>query len=204
MNWTLYDGGGRRKYLTADEREAFVRAAMSATRVTRLFCLTMAFSGARISEVLHLRAEQIDRGTHTIVIETLKRRRRGVFRAVPLPNSLITELCELTPNDSCRSGRLWPWCRTTAWRKVKLIMLDAGIPAYLARPRALRHAFGVCASEQRIVLSLVQKWLGHAKIETTAIYATPSGAEERALAKLMWFRSSRDAMRRSIPPVDQA
>jgi site-specific recombinase XerD len=62
----------------------------------------------------------------------------------------------------------------------------------LAKPRALRHAFGVDAVQNRIALSLVKKWLGYAKIETTAIYADPIGAEERALARLMWKRLRAD------------
>jgi len=56
----------------------------------------------------------------------------------------------------------------------------------------LRHAFGVDAVQNRIALSLVKKWLGYAKIETTAIYADPIGAEERALARLMWKRLRAD------------
>jgi integrase/recombinase XerD len=48
------------------------------------------------------------------------------------------------------------------------------------------HAFGVGAVQQRIALSIIKRWLGHAKIETTAIYASPIGEEERALARLMW------------------
>ncbi len=56
----------------------------------------------------------------------------------------------------------------------------------MAKPRALRHAFGVEAVQKRIALSVIKKWLGHAKIETTAIYADPVGEEERALARLTW------------------
>ena len=65
-------------------------------------------------------------------------------------------------------------------------MNQAAIPPHLATPRALRHTFGVEATAKRISLSLVARWLGHSRIETTAIYATPVGDEERALAALMW------------------
>jgi integrase len=33
---------------------------------------------------------------------------------------------------------------------------------------------------------MLQKWLGHARLETTAIYATAVGAEERKLAARLW------------------
>jgi len=65
-------------------------------------------------------------------------------------------------------------------------MAAAGIPSTQAKPKALRHAFAIEAVQKRIALSLIKKWLGHAKIETTAIYAEPIGEEERALARLMW------------------
>jgi integrase len=35
-------------------------------------------------------------------------------------------------------------------------------------------------------LNLVQKWLGHAQLSTTAIYANAVGAEEKDIAKRTW------------------
>jgi site-specific recombinase XerD len=35
-------------------------------------------------------------------------------------------------------------------------------------------------------MNLVQRWLGHARISTTAIYADASGPEEQALAARYW------------------
>ena len=37
-----------------------------------------------------------------------------------------------------------------------------------------------------IPLNLVQKWLGHAQLTTTAIYADAVGAEEKDIARRMW------------------
>jgi site-specific recombinase XerD len=65
-------------------------------------------------------------------------------------------------------------------------MHQAGIPPDLAKPKSLRHAFAVEAVQRKIALSVIKKWLGHAKLETTAIYADPVGDEERSLASLMW------------------
>jgi len=36
-----------------------------------------------------------------------------------------------------------------------------------------------------VPLNLIQRWMGHSRIETTAIYANAVGDEERALAKRM-------------------
>ena len=37
-----------------------------------------------------------------------------------------------------------------------------------------------------VQLNLLQRWLGHADIATTAIYADAMGAEEREIAARMW------------------
>ena len=37
-----------------------------------------------------------------------------------------------------------------------------------------------------IPLNLVQKWLGHAQLSTTAIYADAVGEEEQSIASRMW------------------
>jgi integrase/recombinase XerD len=54
-----------------------------------------------------------------------------------------------------------------------------------ASPKGLRHGFGVAAVSAGISLNLVHKWLGHAQLATTAIYANPAGAEEQDIARRM-------------------
>ncbi len=52
----------------------------------------------------------------------------------------------------------------------------AGIPdGPHACPKGLRHGFGVQAVSRGIALNMVQKWLGHAQLTTTAIYANAVG-----------------------------
>jgi site-specific recombinase XerD len=65
-------------------------------------------------------------------------------------------------------------------------MIEAGITNLPASPKGLRHAFGVHAVFSGIPLDLIQKWLGHEDIETTAIYTNVLGAEERQVAARMW------------------
>jgi site-specific recombinase XerD len=55
-----------------------------------------------------------------------------------------------------------------------------------ACPRGLRHAFGIGALQAGIPLNLAQRWLGHSRISTTAIYADVSGDEEKAFATRFW------------------
>lgn len=51
---------------------------------------------------------------------------------------------------------------------------------------AARHTFGVNAIQSGVALNVLQKWMGHARIETTAISADAIGKEERALAQRTW------------------
>jgi integrase len=185
MSHSVFDASGCRKYLLAKERRAFVRAALRQEQQVASFCLTIAMTGARISEVLALKSTQIDFANGAIVFESLKRRRKLVFRAVPVPRqllALLSESCERTDG----SGRLWPWCRTTAWKRIKRVMFDAEIGEQFGKPKALRHGFAVDACQKGVSLNVVQRWLGHARLETTAIYANALGKEERDLAKRTW------------------
>lgn len=188
----IYNKYGQRKYLTINERNAYLAAAKTMKDEDRMFCLVLAYTGARISEVLALSSEHVDLEAGVIVIESLKKRRRGIFRGVPVPQSLLSQLDKIygiksrRDDISLRTSRLWPWSRTTAWKRVKVTMDLAGISPALSVPKALRHAFGVGAIQKNVPLNVLQKWMGHSRISTTAIYADAVGDEERYLANRMW------------------
>jgi integrase len=192
--WSLYAAGGRRKYVNAVERRRFIEAAKHADPETRLFCLTLGWSGARISEVLALTPAAIDPDSGFASIETLKRRKRGVVRQVPLPPDILRDFTRVfrlraAQRDPERAGqRIWRWSRTTAWRHVKAVMMAAGITGLPAMPKGLRHGFGVRAFQAKVPPHLVQRWLGHASLRSTAIYADVMGPEERDFAARMWTR----------------
>jgi len=198
ITFQLYDHAGQRKYLTTEERTAFLKAAERADRAVPTFCMTLAYTGCRISEALALTADRVDLGGKVIIFESLKKRRSGLFRAVPVPGSVLDAL-DLAhglreaqrARDGGKSVRLWPWSRPTAWRRVSEVMGDAGITGPQASPKGLRHGFGVAAVQAGIPLNLVQRWLGHAQLSTTAIYADAVGAEEQEIAGRMWGGNAR-------------
>jgi len=67
------------------------------------------------------------------------------------------------------------------------VIATAGIPDGLhAYHKGLRLGFGVQAVSRSIALNMVQKWLGHAQLTTTAIYANAVGEEEQNIAARMW------------------
>jgi site-specific recombinase XerD len=188
----IYNSLGTRKYLTAKERRAFIWAAKCLRPEAETFCLVLAYTGARISEVLALTPAHVDRELGIVVIRCLKKRRSDVYRGVPIPKELLERLdvvhnlSEMNSSDPHYTERIWQWGRTTAWKLVKTAMNQAGVMATLSHPKALRHAYGVGCVEVGIPLNVVQRWMGHSRIATTTIYAEVYGAEERSMAKKMW------------------
>ena len=82
---------------------------------------------------------------------------------------------------------MWPWARNTAWRQVEAFMLAANIPEGPHRtPKGLRHGYGVHAIGSGVPLNMLSKWMGHAMLEVTAIYANALGAEEQSIAARIW------------------
>ena len=105
---------------------------------------------------------------------------------MPVPVALIDQL-RLFHDLSDPGKRLWSWSRSRAWQLVKAVMTEAEImPGLHATPKGLRHGFGVHAIRSGIPLNLVQRWMGHASMATTAIYLQVVGAEEREIAERMW------------------
>jgi integrase/recombinase XerD len=194
---SLFGSTGARKYLNAAERQRFTKAANRAALDVQLFCLVLNLSGGRISEVLALTPSAIDIESGVANIITLKRRKRGVVRQVPLPRTVLGQLdrvfhlrrSQRDPEFAYR--RIWTWSRTTAWRRVKEVMAEANIAGTFAMPKGLRHGFGVNAFQSLVPPHLVQRWLGHASLRTTAIYADVMGSEERAFAARMWAKRNR-------------
>ncbi len=80
----LFDGTGRRLYLTQKERRAFVDTARRAPPDIHSFCTVMHDTGCRISEALEVSPERIDLA--------VKKRDKIVYRAVPIPQDTLDQL----------------------------------------------------------------------------------------------------------------
>jgi integrase/recombinase XerD len=183
----LYDPQGHRLYLSSSEREAFRKAAEQAPREVRTYCHTLLYTGCRPSEALALTADRVDFQAQAITFESKKKRRPGLYRAVPVPATLLDAL-DLVHGirDRKTKALLWTWSRKTAYTRVIEVMTQAGLAGPQASPKGLRHGFGVACIEKGIPLNLVQRWLGHAQLSTTAIYADAVGEEERGIAARLW------------------
>ncbi|MFA5952467.1 MAG: site-specific integrase [Hyphomicrobium sp.] len=206
---SLFTIGGQRKYLTGDERRRFLAAAERSTRPElRTLCATLAHTGCRISEALELTVDSVDPVDGFIAIRCLKKRSKvPVIREVPAPPELLDVLRQVHHLDGAYAGqRLWKFSRSRAWQLIKAVMADAGIvTGAQATPKGLRHGFGIHAIRCGVPINLVQRWLGHASMNTTAIYLQAMGREERAIAARMWQQGNPMDLPKtpdSTPPCD--
>jgi len=188
----LHDAKGHRLYLTAAERAAFLVAAQHFPREVRTLCVILHDTGCRVSEALSLTPDRVDFSGKAVVFETLKKRTRGVFRAVPVPDATLDLLAMVhglreRKKRQQKTELLWPWSRITAWRRVLEVMDAAKIKDGPHKcPKGLRHGYGVHAISKNIPLNMLSKWMGHASLEVTAIYANALGEEQRNIAARMW------------------
>jgi integrase len=181
-SWSLHGRNGKRKYLNLVERELFLDALPGLPLRRRAFCLVLAFTGCRISEALSLGPDNLDAREEVLVFETLKQRRKGVYRAVPVPTELIELLRAISEEDG-----FFNFSRTTAWRIVKQVMSEAGIEGEEhAMPKGIRHSFGIAHAKAKTPQNLVQRWMGHTKKETTDIYQDAVEDEDREFASAIW------------------
>jgi len=195
----LHDGSGNRLYLNAEERADFLAAARKRPARDRTVCETLHYTGCRPSELIEITPARIDLSGGTVTLRTLKKRTdttgrpRTVYRAVPVPPDYLDTLNTAhAVREAQRSKKragvpLWPLSRVRVWQIVKEVMIEAGIPDAPHRTcKGLRHGFGINATTNGVQLNMLKKWMGHASIETTAIYADAIGKEEQDIASRMW------------------
>jgi len=195
----LHDPAGNRLYLNAEERAAFLSAARRQPARDRTLCEVLHWTGCRPSELLEITPARIDLSGGTIAIRSLKKRRdaagqqKVVFRSVPVPAEFLDTLDiahgirEAQKSRKKAAVSIWALSRVRIWQIVTRVMEQAELPDGPNRsPKGLRHGFGVHAIVQGVPMHMVQKWMGHAQLSTTAIYADAVGKEEQDIAGRMW------------------
>jgi len=195
----LHDPAGNRLYLNAEERAAFLAAARRQPARDRTLCEALHWTGCRPSELLEITPARIDLSGGTIAIRSLKKRRdaagqqKVVFRSVPVPAEFLDTLDiahgirEAQKSRKKAAVSIWALSRVRIWQIVTRVMEQAELPDGPNRsPKGLRHGFGVHAIVQGVPMHMVQKWMGHAQLSTTAIYADAVGKEEQDIAGRMW------------------
>ena len=196
---SLHDRDGNRLYLNAEERAAFLDVARKRPARDRTLCEMLHHTGCRPSELIESSPARVDLSGGTVTLRSLKKRKDGagrpriVYRAVPVPPDYLDTLntahgireAQRAPKRA--KAPIWPLSRVRVWQIVKGVMIEAGIPDAPHRsPKGLRHGFGINATVKGVPLHMLSKWMGHAQLSTTAIYANAIGKEEQDIAARMW------------------
>lgn len=142
----------------------------------RMVLLTAYATGLRLTEALALKAEHIDSARMMLHVERGKGQKP---RMVPLSDVLLTQLRAYWRKDRQASKRC-PWLFpgrnparhlevSTIQTACQVACAVAGITKH-ATPHTLRHCYATHLLEAGTDLRTVQVLLGHACLETTAIY----------------------------------
>jgi integrase/recombinase XerD len=173
--------------------EAEVRQVLGLVRRPHYrVCLSTIYScGLRLLEGVQLRVDQIDSARMRLHIRGAK---GGQERVVPLPQRTLTMLREQWQRQQhgvwlfpgVRAGRLarGPMDESGVGRAFRAAMAESGI-SKAATVHTLRHSWATHLLEAGVNLRLIQKWLGHKSLSTTAIYTHLTGKGEAQAAAVI-------------------
>ncbi len=162
--------------LSQDEERRLIEAAYRAPGTRGLLVKTLFQTGARVSEFVGIQVADVFFDEQMILIQKGK---GGKQRYVPILAELAQEL--QTHLRGRTEGYLFETNRHAAFsprriqQLVKEIADSAGIIKRVS-PHVLRHSVATTLLEKGMPLEHIQKFLGHAKLDTTQVYAASTTA----------------------------
>lgn len=167
------------KELTKEEYRRLVKASEQ-THNERLSLLlqTICATGIRVSELVHITVEAIERGQAVV---SCKGKTRTVFIVATLQKKLLhyAKAHHITAGALfvTKSGK--PLSRCNIWREMKALCAEAGVASGKVFPHNLRHLFARTFYSMEKDIAKLADILGHTNINTTRIYIVTTGAEHR-------------------------
>ncbi len=160
------------RVFSPDEVERLLTVGTDGDPLARAFLMTVYGCGLRLSEATHVRIADIDSKRFQLRVSNPK---GGRERLVPLSDNLVREL-----RAWYRVHRPAQWlfsqgpdqdpiCKGTAQNIYYRARRRAQLPAKCGI-HGLRHSFATHLIENGVEITLVQKFLGHAYLSTTANY----------------------------------
>jgi len=179
------------KILTAKFRDYFEKAP--GPRVARirgryfLMFLFLRFTGARISEVAGIDDQvDVDYRAGDVTLAVLKRHnphKKNMRKMVSVPLQAVNKLARYLAQYPEMKGKAFSVNRSNFFRLFQKLTLDCGFSKTLAHPHVLRHTRALEMVRAGVPLTIVQQILGHANLNTTAVYLQFSGQEAKAILK---------------------
>lgn len=162
----------------------------------RSIFLLMLDCGLRVTETVSLQIKNFNFFTQEIIIKSLKKRGKQLYRTIPMTTRVVatladywTRLKDKTPDayifPSGKTSTKPHLNRTSVWRQVKKIT-----DGY-AYPHMLRHTFATRVVNEGNNIRVAQNLLGHASERTTEIYLHVAEAEKRkaiqSIERIPWY-----------------
>jgi molybdate transport system regulatory protein len=104
-------------------------------------------------------------------------------KMVSVPLQAVNELARYLAQYPDMKGKVFRVNRSNFFRVFQKLVLDCGISETLAHPHVLRHTRALEMIRAGVPLTIVQQVLGHAYLNTTAIYLQFSGQEAKMILK---------------------
>jgi integrase/recombinase XerD len=166
--------------LSREEERQLIAHAYRVQGTRGLLIKTLFQTGARVSEFVNIKANEVFFEEQMILISKAK---GGKSRYVPILPQLAQEL--RTHLGHRTIGYLFETVQQTQYssRRIQQIIKETAADAQISKrvyPHLLRHSVATTLLERGMPIEQIQKFLGHAKLETTQIYAESSAEMIRA------------------------
>jgi integrase/recombinase XerD len=160
--------------LSREEERQLIAHAYRVQGTRGLLIKTLFQTGARVSEFVNITADEVFFEEQMILISKAK---GGKSRYVPILPQLAQEL--RTHLGDRTAGYLFETVRNTRYspRRIQQIIKETTADAQITKrvyPHLLRHSVATTLLDRGMPIEQIQKFLGHAKLETTQIYAESS------------------------------
>jgi integrase/recombinase XerD len=160
--------------LSREEEERLIKHAYRMKGERGLLIKTLFQTGARVSEFVNLKAEDVFFEEQMILIAKAK---GGKSRYVPILSELAQEL--RTHLGQRTVGYLFETNRATCYspQRIQYMVKETAAQAQITKrvyPHLLRHSVATTLLERGMPIEQIQKLLGHSKLETTQLYAESS------------------------------
>lgn len=141
----------------------------------------MAATGARVSELIQIKAEHVKFGYLDLYSKG------GKIRRIYIPKKLREEAMEWMEDKGIRSGflflnRMGEQITTRGiGSQLKIMAVRYGIPENVVYPHSFRHRFAKNFLEKFSDIALLADLMGHESIETTRIYLRRTSTEQQEI-----------------------